>query len=95
MTFESRRKINDVVCSCVDEREIGNHNCTRMQIRQRVESVDTNADILVVCNIFVEARIDNVGHVDGSYVIEKHVEPHGNNSDGETVTHEEDGFVLE
>lgn len=50
---------------------------------------------LVVCNILVETRIEDIGDVDGPDVVEEHVEPHGDDGNREPVADKENSVVLE
>ena len=49
----------------------------------------------MICNVLIEAGIDDVGNVYSSDMVEKHVEPHCDDSNRETVPNVEDRVILE
>ena len=50
---------------------------------------------LVVCVILVHLGVEDISDHYGLYVIEKHVAPHSDESDGEAVTDEQNRLILQ
>jgi hypothetical protein len=50
---------------------------------------------LVVCVIFVHLGVEDISDYYGLYVIEQHVEPHSDESDGEAVTDEQNRLIFQ
>lgn len=65
-----------------------------MKSEVRSEVSERHSYILVVCDVFIKPRINDVSDVYGSDVIEQYVEPHNDDGNRKTVAYEQDGFVL-
>ena len=50
---------------------------------------------LVVCVILVHLGVEDISNYYGLYVVEQHIEPHSDESDGEAVTDEQDRLIFQ
>lgn len=65
--------------------------------KQNAETVKEMGDggCLVIRDIFVHHRVDDVGDNDGLDVLEENEAPHADDRDGKTIADEEHSLVLE